>query len=96
MVFIIINRVIIIHDEVHDIDRELTLNIVSEVKHRSHRFFRKCKEPDNWILVDATDKFGFEYECWYFIEDMDNFNLDNIDYNNPKDVITKKGRLYIR
>lgn len=91
-----VERVITIYDKVNDIDRELTLSNISELKHREYRCFKKCIEPDNWLLIEATDKFGFEYECWYFVEDIDNFDLESIDYNNPKDVITKKGRLYIR
>lgn len=95
-VLMAVERTITIHDKVNDIDRELTLSNVSDIKYRSHRCGKKCTNPNNWLLVIATDKFGFEYECWYYIKDINIIDLDNIDYDNPNDVITRRGRIYIR
>ena len=57
----------------------------AEIEYRSNRV-----NPNAWVAmyladIDAEDD-ETTYIAWYYVEDLDNTELDSIDYENPYDI----------
>ena len=61
----------------------------AEIEYRSDRV-----DPFSWVAMyledeSITDEFGDHphYIAWYYVEDLENTELDDIDYENPHDIV---------
>ena len=57
----------------------------AEIEYRSNRV-----NPNAWVAmyladIDAEDD-ETTYIAWYYVVDLDNTELDSIDYENPYDI----------
>lgn len=57
----------------------------AEIEYRSNRV-----NPNAWVAMYLTDIDAEDneatYIAWYYVEDLDNTELDSIDYENPYDI----------
>ena len=57
----------------------------AEIEYRSNRV-----NPNTWVAmyladIDTEDNEA-TYIAWYYVEDLDNTELDSIDYESPYDI----------
>lgn len=74
---------ITINDKTYRITRD------AEIEYRSDRV-----DPSSWVALyleddSITDEFGDhpQYIAWYYVEDLENTELDKIDYETPYDIV---------
>ena len=74
---------IIINDKTYRITRD------AEIEYRSGMV-----DPFSWVALyledeSVTDEFGDHphFVAWYYVEDLENTELDDIDYENPYDIV---------
>lgn len=74
---------ITINDKTYRITRD------AEIEYRSERV-----NPNAWVALyledeSVTDEFGDhpQFIAWYYVEDLENTELDEIDYENPYDIV---------
>lgn len=61
----------------------------AEIEYRSDRV-----DPFSWVALyledeSVTDEFEDhpQFIAWYYVEDLENAELDEIDYENPYDIV---------
>lgn len=77
---------IIVGEKIYYLD-ESTIDL----EYRSHINGMTCLSPNNWVSGVAKDYDGNEYKLWYRVEDE--FEFDEIDYNNPDDIVDEYNQI---
>lgn len=77
---------IIVGEKIYYLD-DRTINL----EYRSHINGMNCLSPNNWVSGTATDEQENEYKLWYYVED--NFEFDEIDYDDPDDITDEYNHL---
>ena len=72
---------------------EITLSTEANPEYRSHINGMQTVKPDNWVSVDGVGNDGKPYKAWYFVEDLDNIDLEDINYEEPSDIVDDNGKL---
>lgn len=73
--------------------KSYTMNNEADYEYRSHIEGMAANSPDNWVSNHGTDEDGNEIVAWYFIENSDETALDEIDYENPDDIVDEYGHI---
>ena len=70
-------------------DRTYRITRDAEIEYRS-----EMVDPFSWVALyledeSVTDEFGDhpQFVAWYFVEDLENTELSEIDYENPYDIV---------
>lgn len=72
---------------------EITLSTEANIEYRSHINRMQTVKPDNWVSVEGEGNDGKLYKAWYFVEDLDNIDLEDINYEEPSDIVDEYGKL---
>lgn len=72
---------------------EITLSTEANIEYRSHINRMQTVKPDNWVSVEGEGNDGKLYKAWYFVEDLDNIDLEDINYEGPSDIVDEYGKL---
>ena len=72
---------------------EITLSTEANPEYRSHINGMQTVKPDNWVSVKGEGNDGKPYKAWYFVEDFDNIDLEDINYEEPSDIVDDYGKL---
>lgn len=72
---------------------EITLSTEANPEYRSHINGMQTVKPDNWVSVEGVGNDGKQYKAWYFVEDLDNIDLEDINYEEPSDIVDEYGKL---
>lgn len=78
--------------EVNDM-LEITLSTEANPEYRSHINGMQTVKPDNWISVEGQGSDGKQYKAWYFVEDTAAIDLEDINYEEPSDIVDDYGKL---
>lgn len=65
----------------------------ADYEYRSHINGMAVNSPDNWVACHGVDEDGTGITAWYFVEDISNTSLDDIDYDEPDDIIDEYGHI---
>ena len=70
-------------------DRTYRITRDAEIEYRS-----EMVDPFSWVALyledeSVTHEFGDhpQFVAWYFVEDLENTELSEIDYENPYDIV---------
>lgn len=72
---------------------EITLSGDANIEYRSHINRMQTVKPDNWVSVEGVGNDGKPYKAWYFVDDLDNIDLEDINYEEPSDIVDDNGKL---
>lgn len=70
-----------------------TMQPNSEYEYRAHMYGMYTLDPNNWVACHGFDEDGTGITAWYFVEDISNTALDDIDYDEPNDIIDEHGHM---
>ena len=72
---------------------KITLSTEANIEYRSHINGMQTVKPDNWVSVEGQGNDGKPYKAWYFVEDFDNTDLEDINYEEPADIEDDYGKI---
>ena len=72
---------------------KITLSTEANIEYCSHINGMQTVKPDNWVSVEGQCNDGKSYKAWYFVEDFDNTDLEDINYEEPADIEDDYGKI---
>ena len=72
---------------------EITLSPEANIEYRSHINRMQTVKPDNWVSVEGQGNDGKSYKAWYFVENFDNTDLEDINYEELADIEDDYGKI---
>lgn len=73
--------------------RTYTMENEADYEYRSHINGMQNLAPDNYVSCKGKDENGNEVTAWYYVENPDETPLEEIDYDNPADIVDEYGHI---